>query len=76
MPSQEFVKTPSDEFSILSSESLCLNDLRHARERSQEVSTVGARRPQRGHCVVQVIKVDAQLSSVHCNEYQHPCRIG
>nr|WP_211287866.1 hypothetical protein [Xanthomonas prunicola] len=32
MPEQNLIDPPSNEFGILSSESFCLNDLRHARE--------------------------------------------
>ncbi len=74
MPGQNLIDPAPNEFSILRSQSLRPNDLCQARERSQEVATVRARRPQRWHCVFQVIKVDAQLSSVHELKYPKGCR--
>lgn len=56
MPSQNFIDSSPNEFGIFRRKDLRFNELRHDRERSQEVVAVRARRPQCCHRCVQVIE--------------------
>lgn len=68
MPSQNLINPSPHEFGIFRIQSLCLNDLHHPREGAQEMTTVETRRPQSWHGIVQVVKVDTQLGSVHAEQ--------